>query len=166
MPNEISVDCSVSLVSHAHGNMLSISSSQTKCLTMSSESLHSCMDNITCEAVPLASYLDDNTDRTLSWVSPLPDESPESISTVVSSAPQVAPATSFGSISVMSDEATVAVTVTEDECHSDSGSLESASTVTSAQAHSQSSGVPLTTLTPVAATPVAARQVRSSQLTD
>ncbi|XP_047658776.1 uncharacterized protein LOC113637785 [Tachysurus fulvidraco] len=159
VPDEISVRCPASLMSDPQGDILSSLSGQMGCLTMSNGSLHSHLDSITCKAVPQASHLNDNTDRTLSWVSHLPDESPESISTEISSAPPAVPATSLENMSVKSEEATVAMTVTDVACCSDSGSLGSAGTVTSAQAHSRSSGVPQTALTAVAAS--STRQVRS-----
>uniref|UniRef100_A0A8C1XJY0 Gypsy retrotransposon integrase-like protein 1 n=1 Tax=Cyprinus carpio TaxID=7962 RepID=A0A8C1XJY0_CYPCA len=160
VPEQISVDCPVSLVSDPHSNMPSSSSSQKECSAVLSEPSPQLKDDdITSEAVALTSHLDDDTDRTLSWVTHLPDESPESTSSVVSGdvivnpTPQAAPATSFGTISVMSDEVAV------DECCSDSGSIESANTVTSARAHSQSSGVTLTNFTPVDGS--STRQIRS-----
>lgn len=165
VPEEISVDCTVSLVSEPHSNMPSSSSSQKDCSVLSEASPTHMDDDIACESVPLTSHVDDDTDRTLSWVTHLPDVSQEPTSTVVSGdvlvnpTPQAAPATSFESTSVKSDEVTTDVNVTEDKSYSNSGNRESASTVTPARAHSQSSGVILTTHTPV--NPSSTRQIRS-----
>ncbi|XP_051749009.1 uncharacterized protein LOC127512276 [Ctenopharyngodon idella] len=165
VPEEISVDCTVSLVSEPHSNMPSSSSSQKDCSVLSEASPTHMDDDIACESVPLTSHVDDDTDRTLSWVTHLPDVSQEPTSTVVSGdvlvnpTLQAAPATSFESTSVKSDEVTTDVNVTEDKSYSNSGNRESASTVTPARAHSQSSGVILTTHTPV--NPSSTRQIRS-----
>ncbi len=144
VPEEISVACPVSSVNGPCSSKPSISSSLKGCSLISGALPTHMADDIACENVPLTSCVHDNTDRTLSWVSHLPNVSQEPTSIVVSDdvtfnpTPQTAPTMSFDGVSEKPVDMTTDVTGNNDECHSDSASIASASTVTLAQTHLQS----------------------------
>ncbi len=135
VPEEISEACPVSSVNGPCSSKPS-SSSSLKGSSLISGALPTHMaDDIACENVPLTSRVNDDTDRTLSWVSHLPNVSQEPASGVgsddvtVNPTPRTAPM-SFDGVSEEPVDMTTDVTSTNDECHSDSASIVSASTAT------------------------------------
>lgn len=162
VPEEISVACPVSSVSGPCSSMPSSSSSLKGSSVISGALPTHMADDIACENVPLTSRVNDDTDRTLSWVSHLPDVSQEPASIVVSDdvtvnpTPQTAPSMSFDGVSEEPVDMTVDVTGTNGECHSDSASMESASTHLQSTSHS---GVTPKTHVPLDSGSI--RQVRS-----